>query len=187
MFSTTDGSWLISLAYAIYHLFFLRICRPLVFILRLIYRTVWSRFSLFFPPPLLIRTGSWFWPEGDPSLLSLDRKLISRAASSCLVPLKSTTKNWLSSAFLNIQNETHGYFRLYGFVPSLHTQPVWLITSLMTWCFGWLRSQTSLGEAFFCIFSTPKDLINSCWLKEGMSGWQRTSQSYVKGANSIVF
>lgn len=59
----------------------------------------------------------------------------------------------------------------------------WLITSLISWCSTWLRLRASLGTA---LFSTPKHLVDSCQLNDGMTAGRRPG-SYVKGANRFVF
>lgn len=64
-----------------------------------------------------------------------------------------------------------------------HNSFNWLITSLISCCSTWLRLRASLGTA---LFSTPKHLVNSCQLNDGMTSG-RSPGSYVKSASMIVF
>lgn len=67
----------------------------------------------------------------------------------------------------------------------MHNSFNWLITRLISLCSTWLGLHASLGTALCCIFSTPKHLVNSCQLNDGMTaGWK--PGSYVKSASEIM-
>lgn len=126
---------------------------------------------------LLIRTGSWFWPQVAPPAL--------------LWPGGWLVGQLLIAAYpSNPQPKTdyHQHFSTFGMKPVVTSDFMGLgpvdmpnqlgghLTGFLAWRFGWLRLQTSRAEALLNTGSTPKHSVNTCWQNGGMSGWQKTSQ-----------
>lgn len=185
-----DGSWLtqsgfccLSLIFpGAWHILQLSDCSSSYWKLRI----EWSgRVSHFFSP-LLMRTGSWFWPwVAPPGPLWIGSWFPGQIflVSYLWNPQPNTDYNQHFSICRMKLMVTSGLMDL-GPVLMPH-QLDWLITSLMTWCWAGLAHKL-LQERPSCIFSTPKHWkILVDWLKEWVAG--RKPASYVQGACLVVF
>lgn len=131
---------------------------------------------------LLIRAGSWFWPQVVPPALLwpgswwIGQLLLASYPSN---PQPQTDYHQRFSTFgmkLVVTSDFMGLGPIY--MPNQFDRHV---TGFMAWCSGWLRLQTPRAEALLNLGSAPKHSVNTCCQNGGMGGWRETSQLCQRG------